>query len=87
MGGRATSGLQGEHGQVGSAPDWLGGLDLSASRCQHSGQSRSVCTYVPALCCSRGRNPGENGPERSRTSGDHRKSTQREDSERTCVIV
>ena len=61
MGGRATSGLQGEYGQVGSAPDWLGGLDLSASRCEHSGQSGSVCTYVPALCCSEEGNPGRIG--------------------------
>ena len=52
VGGRVTSGLQGEYGQVGSAPDRLGGLDLIAGRPQHSGQSGSVCTYVPALCCS-----------------------------------
>ena len=51
VGGRATSGLQGKYGQVGSAPDRLGGLDLIAGRRQHSGQSGSVCTYVPALCC------------------------------------
>ena len=31
MGGRATSGLQGEYGQDESAPDWLGGLDLIAA--------------------------------------------------------
>ena len=59
VGGRATSGLQGEYGQVGSAPDWLGGLDLSAGRCDHSGQSGRVCTYVPALCFS-----GKGNPER-----------------------
>ena len=52
VGGRVTSGLQGENGQVGSAPDRLGGLDLIAGRRQHSGQSGSVCTYVPAFCCS-----------------------------------
>ena len=37
VGGRVTSGLQGEYGQVGSAPDQLGGLGLIAGTCSQSG--------------------------------------------------
>ena len=42
VGGRAASCLQGEYGQVGSAPDRLGGLGLIAGTCSQSGQSGSV---------------------------------------------
>ena len=45
MGGRAESGLQGEYEQVGSVPDQLGGLRLSARNQANQG----VCMYVPAL--------------------------------------
>ena len=83
VGGRATSGLQGEYGQVGSAPDWLGGLDLSASRCQHSGQS-GVFVLMCLLCVVVGRGIQERTDRR-----DPRRAeiTEGDDSGRTLVIV
>ena len=86
VGGRATSGLQGEYGQVGSAPDRLGGLDLIAGRRQHSGH-QGVFVLMCLLCVVVRRKPGANGPQRSRASGDRIKKPPRNDSWTTFVIV
>ena len=46
-----TSSLQGEYGQVGSAPDWLGGGGVGPECEQVSALRpiRNVCIYVPPL--------------------------------------
>ena len=66
MGGRATSGLQGQYGQVGTAPDQLGGV---GPECEQVSALRPIreCLYLCA-CFVVSRGTGEQrerGPTRS----------------------